>query len=423
MLKEAVICGGQRTPFVKSMTLYRQTTTQELMTAALGALAKKFDLQDQVLGDVALGAVMNPSNEWAMARESVLGSGLHPWTPAHFIQRACGTGLEAVNQIASKIRLGQIEWGVGGGVDTNTDLPVLYPRSFSEKIVELNLAKTSGERFQRLLQFRWNDLKPRFPAVAEARTGLSMGQHCEQMVQEWKISRAEQDQLAYESHQKGARAYEEGFFNEMIFDFKGVKKDSLLRAETTLEKLAKLKPAFDAPGDRTLTAGNSTALTDGASCVLLASREKAEKQGLPILAKFVDCEVAALDFVRGEGLLIAPALAVSRLLERNRLGLQDFDFYEIHEAFAGQVLCTLKAWSDPTFCQKVLGRTQVMGEIPRDRLNVKGGSLALGHPFAATGGRIVASLAHLLKKRGQGRGLISICTAGGMGVAAILEAA
>lgn len=421
-MKEAVICGGQRTPFVKSMTYYQKTTTQELMTAALSALTQKFSLQNQILGDVALGAVMNPSNEWAMPRESVLGAGLHPWTPAHYIQRACGTGLEAVNQIASKIKLGQIEWGIGGGVDTNTDLPILFPRSFSEKIVSLNTARSTGEKIKGFLQFRPKDLKPTFPAVVEARTGLSMGQHCEKMVQEWKISRADQDQLAFESHQKGAKAYAENFFEDMIFEFKGIKKDTILRGDTTVEKLAKLKPAFNAPGERTLTAGNSTALTDGASCVLLASREKAQRQGLPILAKFIDCEVAALDFVAGDGLLMAPTLAVSKLLERNNMKLQDFEFYEIHEAFAGQVLCTLKAWNDPNYCKKYLGRSQVLGEIPRDRLNVRGGSLAMGHPFAATGGRIVATLAKLLKGHGKGRGLISICTAGGMGVAAILEA-
>lgn len=422
MLKEAVICGGQRTPFVKSMTFYQKTTNQELMTASLAALTKKFNLENQILGDVAVGAVINPSNEWAMPRESVLGSGLHPWTPAHFIQRACGTGLEAVNQIASKIKLGQIEWGIGGGTDTNTDLPILYPRSFSEKLIALNMAKTSGQKIQSLLKFRFADLKPQLPAVMEARTGLSMGQHCEKMVQEWQIARADQDQLALESHQKGAKAVAEHFFDDLIFEFKGVKKDTLLRGDTTIEKLAKLKPAFDYPGDRTLTAGNSTALTDGASCVLLASREKAQKQGLPILARFVDCEVAALDYVKGDGLLMAPTLAVSRLLQRQNMKLQDFDFYEIHEAFAGQVLCTFKAWNDPTYCKNYLGLSQILGDVPRDRLNVMGGSLAMGHPFAATGGRIVATLAKLLKNHGKGRGLISICTAGGMGVAAILEA-
>ncbi len=421
-MKEAVICGGQRTPFVKSMSFYQKTTNQELMTAALMSLTQKFNLQNQILGDVALGSVINASNEWAMPRECVLSSGLHPWTPAHYIQRACGTGLEAISQIASKIKLEQIEWGIGGGSDTNTDLPILYPRSFSEKMIALNSARTFSQKFQSLLKLRLSDLKPIFPAVLEARTGLSMGQHCEKMVQEWQISRADQDRLAFESHQKGAQAVSENFFDDLIFEFKGVKKDTLLRGDTTVEKLAKLKPAFDFPGDRTLTAGNSTALTDGASCVLLASREKAQKQGLPILAKFVDFEVAALDFVKGDGLLMAPTLAVSKLLERNNMKLQDFDFYEVHEAFAGQVLCTFKAWNDPVYCKNYLGRNQILGDIPRDRLNVKGGSLAMGHPFAATGGRIVATLAKLLKNHGKGRGLISICTAGGMGVAAILEA-
>jgi acetyl-CoA C-acetyltransferase len=421
-MKEAVICGGQRTPFVKSMTFYQKTTTQELMTAALDSLVRKYNLTHQILGDVSLGAVMNGSDKWAMPRESVLGTGLHPYTPAHYIQRACGTGLEAVNQIASKIKLGQIEWGIGGGVDTNTDLPILYPHSFSEKMIEANSAKTTGAKIAAFLKMRPKDLKPVFPAVVEARTGLSMGQHCEKMVQEWKISRADQDQIAFESHQKAAKALAEGFFDDMVFEFKGVKKDTILRADTTMEKLAKLKPAFDYPGDRTLTAGNSTALTDGSSCVLLASREKAQAQGLPILAKFIDCEAAAVDYVHGDGLLMAPTIAVSKLLDRHNMKLQDFDFYEVHEAFAGQVLCTFKAWNDLDYCRKYLGKNQVLGDVPRDRLNVKGSSLAVGHPFAATGGRIVHTMAKLLKNRGKGRGLISICTAGGMGVAAILEA-
>jgi len=420
-MKDAYICGGLRTPFVKSMTAYKNVTTQELMTHSLKALVEKYNLVDQSMGDVALGGVINASNEWGVARECVLGSGLHPWTPAYFVQRACGTGLESVSQIASKIKLGQMDWGIGGGFDTNTDLPILFPRSFSRKMVDANSAKSTSEKIMALLKIRPSDLKPVFPAVKEPRTGKSMGDHTELMVKQWGISRLEQDQLALESHQKAAAAYREGFHSDLIVPFKGVTKDLFLREDTTLEKLGRLKPAFDFSGQGTLTAGNSTPLTDGSSAVLVASEQKARERGLPLLARFVDCEVAAVNYVQGEGLLMAPTIAVHRLLKRNHLKLQDFDFYEIHEAFAGQVLCTLKAWTDKNYCEKYLGESRPLGEIDRSKLNVKGGSLALGHPFGATGGRIVASLAKTLHAKGQGRGLISICTAGGMGVTAILE--
>ncbi|MFN8846226.1 MAG: acetyl-CoA C-acetyltransferase [Bdellovibrionales bacterium] len=421
-MNQVYVCGGQRTPFVKSMGAYQKVTMQELMTASLEALVTKMNLQGKLLGDVALGGVMNSSSDWNLARECVLGTSLHPNTPAYNVQRACGLSLETLNQIAMKIKLGQIEWGIGGGVDTNTDLPVLFSRKFSEKIIRLSQARTFGAKLSALAQFRPSDWKPVFPAVVEPRTGKSMGQHCESMVQEWKITRQEQDQIAFESHQKAAQAYKEGFYQNLVVEFNQVKKDLIVREDTTIEKLAKLKPVFDFSGQGTLTAGNSTALTDGSSCVLLASEKKADQENLPKLARFVDCEVAALDFVHGEGLLMAPTLAVARLLKRNGLKLQDFDFYEIHEAFAGQVLCNLKAWDDEDYCKRVLGEATRLGTIDRSRMNVKGGSLALGHPFGATGARIVASLAHILKNKGQGRGLISICTAGGMGVAAILEA-
>ncbi|MFZ4403498.1 MAG: acetyl-CoA C-acetyltransferase [Pseudobdellovibrionaceae bacterium] len=420
--KNVYIVGGARTPFVKSMTDYRNVTTQQLMTESLLQTVKKFNLQGHKLGDVALGAVMNSSANWGLARECVLGSGLHPHTPAYFVQRACGTGLEAASQIALKIAAGQIESGIAGGVDSNSDLPIMVSDSLAQKLLLLNSAKTLGDRLKILATLQFADLKPKFPAVVEPRTGLSMGQHCEQMVKEWKIRREDQDQLAYESHQKADKAYRDGFYEDLVFPFAELKKDKLVRAETTLEKLAKLKPAFDFSGEGTLTAGNSTPLTDGSSAVLLANEQEAQKNKWPLLARFVDAQVAALDFVGGEGLLMAPAVAVGKLLARNNLTLQDFDFYEIHEAFAGQVLCTLKAWESADYCQKYLGINNPLGSIDRNRMNVKGGSLAVGHPFSATGGRIVASLAKTLNQRGKGRGLISICTAGGMGVAAILEA-
>lgn len=416
------IAGGIRTPFVKSMTTYHAVSTQDLMTASLQALVTKMHLEGRMIGDVGLGAVMNSSFNWNLARECVLGSALDPHTPAYTLQRACGTSLETTLQIALKIANYQINDGIAAGVDTNSDLPIMFRRSFSQKLLALNSAKSWGERFKILSALRIHDLKPQFPGVVEPRTGLSMGEHTEKMVKEWGIGRAAQDELAFISHQNGSKAYEEGFYDDLVFECMGIKRDGILRADTTLEKLAKLKPAFDKTGTGTLTAGNSTPLTDGSSAIYLLTEEVAKQYNHPILARFVDAQVAAVDFVHGEGLLMAPTIAVSELLKRNNLTLQDFDFYEIHEAFEGQVLCTLKAWESDDYCKRVLNRDKAMGPIDRSKMNIKGGSVALGHPFAATGTRIVASLAKMLHQKGSGRGLISICTAGGMGVAAILEA-
>jgi acetyl-CoA C-acetyltransferase len=420
-MRPVAIIAGSRTPFTRSFTNYQKTTNKDLMIATLQNLVNKTKLNNVRLGDVATGAVMKNAEDWNMTRESVLKSGLHPHTPGYDVQRACGTGLETAAHIALKIASGQIESGIAGGTDTNSDVMGVFSHEFSWLMMELQKAKSLGDKLKVLTKMKPQFLKPLFPVVMEPQTGLSMGQHTELMVQEWGITQKEQDQLAFESHQNAAKAYAEGFFDDLVFEYKGIKKDTILRPDTTLEKLAKLKPAFDFTGKGTLTAGNSTALTDGASAVLLGSEDFADKHKLPILAYFVDAEYSAVDFVKGEGLLMAPTFAVSRLLDRNGLTLQDFDFVEIHEAFAGQVLCTLKAWESEKYCVEKLGRTGAMGSIDRAKLNVHGSSLALGHPFAATGGRIVASLAKILAKKGSGRGLISICTAGGMGVAAIIE--
>ena len=419
--RRVAILGGVRTPFTKSFTHYREVSNQDLMTAALEALVRKFGLHGHVLGDVALGSVMMHSKDWNLARECVLGTSLDPRTPAYNVQRACGTGLETTNHIALKIAAGQIEVGIAGGSDTNSDLPVVGSRALAAFLLDLRDARNVPERLKVLAQFRPQILLPQFPGVTEPRTGLSMGEHCERMVKEWGISREAQDQLSFESHQKGARAYGDGFYSDLVFPFQGLEKDALLRPDTTMDKLAKLRPAFDKSAAGTLTAGNSTALTDGASAVLLASEDWAAANKHTPQAWLTDVESAALDFVHGEGLLMAPTLAVARLLERNNLKLQDFDLYEIHEAFAGQVLCTLKAWEDDGFCKTKLGLDRALGTVDRSKMNLRGGSVALGHPFAATGGRIVASLAKQLAQRGGGRGLISICTGGGMGIAAIVE--
>lgn len=420
-MRPVAIIGGTRTPFVRSFTSYSRTSNKELMTATLQELVKKFNLHNVQLGDVALGAVMKNAEDWNMTRESVLKSGLNPHTPGYDVQRACGTGLETAAHIALKIASGQIESGIGGGTDTNSDIAGVLTHELSWTLMDVQKAKTLVEKAKKFAQIKPQNLIPKFPVVQEPQTGLSMGEHCELMVKEWKITREAQDQLAYDSHQKAWAAYERGFFNDLMFEYKGVKRDQILRPDTSLEKLAKLKPAFDFSGNGTLTAGNSTALTDGASAVLLGSEDFADQYKLPILAYFVDAEYSAVDFVKGEGLLMAPVYAVAKLLKRNNLTLQDFDFYEIHEAFAGQVLCTLRAFESTEYCTKKLGLPGALGSIDRSKLNVNGSSLAVGHPFAATGGRIIATLAKMLHDKGSGRGLISICTAGGMGVAAIIE--
>lgn len=419
--QRVAIIGGLRIPFVRSFREYSRTTNQEMLTATLQALVHRYGLEGERLGDVALGAVMTSSIEWNISREVVQGSGLDPRTPGFNVQRACGTSLETVDLIALKIATGQIESGIAGGSDTNSDLPIMVQRALAWKLIDLNNAKSFGDRMAKLFSIRLRDLKPAYPGIVEPRTGMSMGQHTEKMVKEWKISREEQDQLAYESHMKAAKAVHDGFYNELIVPFKGATHDTIVRADTTLEKLAKLKPSFDKSDKGTLTAGNSTAFTDGAAAVLMTSENYAREKKLEIQAYFVDGQTAAVDYVHGAGLLMAPTAAVALLLTRNNLRLQDFDFYEIHEAFAGQVLCTLKAWESEDFCRNELGLDKALGSIDRNKMNVKGGSLAVGHPFGATGARVTSTLAKLLSEKGHGRGLISVCTAGGMGVAAILE--
>ena len=420
-MKKVAIINGSRVPFVKSMTNYQGASNQDLLSTAFNDLVVKNKLEKKLIGDFIAGTVMNHPFDWNLSREVVLGSDLSHETPGLNIQRACGTGLEAANLVALKIANGQIESGIAGGSDTNSDIPLIGQRKLTHWLIKLQNAKSFPEKLKVLSSFNPSLLKPQVPAVKEPRTGLSMGEHCELMVKEWKVTREEQDQIAYESHQKAAAAYEEGFHDDLLVSFKKINKDTITRKDTTLEKLARLKPAFDKSGSGTLTAGNSTPLTDGASVVLMGSEEWAQKNNLEVSAYFKDCEVSAVDFVNGAGLLMAPTIAVSNLLKRNNLTFADFDFFEIHEAFAGQVVCTLKAWEDPEYCKTVLGRDKPLGPIDRTKMNVKGGSLALGHPFAATGGRIIATAAKLLKQKGSGRVLISICTAGGMGVAAIIE--
>ncbi len=420
--QRVAILGGVRIPFCRSNTAYADVGNLGMSIRTLGALVEGYGLHGQALGEVAMGAVLKHSSDWNLSREATLSSGLSPYTPGITMQRACGTGLDTVIHIANKIALGQLSSGIGGGSDTTSDAPIAVGRRLRRRLLDVNMARDFGGRLRAFKGFSFRELKPEFPAVGEPRTGKSMGEHCEMMAKEWNISREQQDAYAYGSHRKAAAAFERGFYDDLVVPFRGVRRDNILRPDTTPEKLATLKPAFDKTSGRgTLTAGNSTPLTDGAAAILLGSEAWAEQQKRAPLAYFRDAEVSAVDFVHGDGLLLAPAWAVARLLARNGLGLQDFDFYEIHEAFAAQVLCTLSAWRSEQFCRERLGLDQALGEIDPDKLNIVGSSLAVGHPFAATGARVVANAAKLLAEKGSGRALISVCTAGGMGVAAILE--
>jgi acetyl-CoA C-acetyltransferase len=417
------VIGGVRIPFCRNNTAYADVGNFGMSVKVLGALVERFGLHGVELGEVAMGAVIKHASDWNLAREALLSSGLAPTTPGITTARACGTSLDNAIVIANKIAAGQIEAGIAGGSDTTSDVPIVYSQRLRKRLLAVNRAKTPLDKLRTAVRgFSFSELKPSFPGVAEPRTGMSMGEHCEKMAREWHIGREAQDRLALDSHRKLATAYEGGFFEDLVVPFRGVKRDGFLRPDTSMDKLAGLKPAFDkTSGLGTLTAGNSTGLSDGAAAVLLANEAWAARRGLKIQAYLRDAEVAAVDFVHGEGLLMAPTIAVPRLLKRNGLSLQDFDFYEIHEAFAAQVLCTLRAWESADYCKNRLGLDAPLGAIDPAKLNINGSSLAAGHPFAATGARIVATLAKLLEQKGSGRGLISICTAGGMGVVAILE--
>jgi acetyl-CoA C-acetyltransferase len=424
--RRVAVLGGNRTPFARSNTAYATASNQELLTAALDGLVARFGLEGERLGEVVAGAVLKHSRDFNLTRESVLGSRLSPETPATDLQQACGTGLQAVIQVANKIALGQIEVGVAGGSDTTSDAPVAISERLRKKLLKVNAARDTASRLKALAAIRPGDIGLDIPQNGEPRTGLSMGEHAALTALEWQIGRAEQDELAAASHQHLAAAYEAGFEADLVTPFRGLERDNNLRPDSTVEKLATLKPVFGKGESATMTAGNSTPLTDGASTVLLASEEWAAERGLAPLAYLTAYETAAVDYVHGgEGLLMAPAYAMARMLTREGLTLQEFDYYELHEAFASQVLATLKAWEDPVFCKERLGLDAPLGAIDRAKLNVTGSSLAAGHPFAATGGRIVPVLAKLLatSEGSTGRGLISICAAGGQGVTAILERA
>jgi acetyl-CoA C-acetyltransferase len=421
--RRVAVLGGMRIPFARQNGPYAQASNQDMFTATLDALIDKFSLADQVIGEVAAGGVLKHSRDFQLTRECVLGSKLHPRTPAYDVQQACGTSLETTILVGNKIALAQAESAIAGGFDTTSDAPIVINEDLRHILLEVYRSKSTPDRLRALAKIRPQQIVPEIPRNAEPRTGLSMGEHQAITAKEWGITREEQDELAVESHRKLAAAYDTGFLDDLVTPFLGLERDQNLRPDTTREKLAKLKPVFG--GDEgTMTAGNSTPLTDGASAVLLSSEEWASERQIPVQAYLVDAETAAVDHVhRREGLLMAPTYAVPRLLARNGMALQDFDFYEIHEAFASQVLCTLKAWEDPVYCKERLGLDEPLGAIAREKLNPRGGSLAAGHPFGATGTKIVSTLAKELAEKGSGRGLISICAAGGLGVSAIMEAA
>jgi acetyl-CoA C-acetyltransferase len=421
-VRRVAVLGGIRIPFARQDGPYAQASNQDMLTATLDELVRRHGLEGQVLGEVVAGAVLKHSRDFNLTRESVLGTKLAPETPAYDVQQACGTGLEAAILVSNKIALGQIDSGIAGGVDTTSDAPLALNEELRGVLLEVKRANSTGDRLKALAKVRPQQIVPEIPRNAEPRTGLSMGEHAAIMAREWGIGRGEQDELAVRSHRNLAAAYDSGYEDDLVVPFLGLERDQNLRPDSTIEKLAKLRPVFGGP-EGTMTAGNSTPLSDGASAVLLASEEWAAEHELLVLAYLTHAQTAAVDHVhKREGLLMAPAYAMPKLLARAGLSLQDFDFYEIHEAFAAQVLCTLKAWEDPVFCHERLGLDQPLGAIDTDKLNVHGGSLGAGHPFGATGARIVANLAKMLQGKGSGRGLISICAAGGLGVTAIMEA-
>jgi acetyl-CoA C-acetyltransferase len=424
-IRRVAVIGGSRIPFARAHGAYAKLGNQEMLTAALRGVVDRFSLTGERLGDVIGGAVIKHSRDFNLVRESVLSSGLHPQTPGLDLQRACGTSLEAAILIANKIALGQIDAGIASGTDSISDMPLVYPQEYREILMESHRARSFGARLKPWLRLRPRLFKPVMPAVIEPRTGLSMGQSCELMAQTWNISRQAQDEMAMQSHQRAAAAWQNGFNFDLVTPFANLDRDNNVRADTSMEKLAKLNPAFGKGGAGTLTAGNSTPLTDGAAAVLLANESWARARGLPVKVLLTHGKTWAVDFASNhEGLLMAPAYAVSAMLSDANLSLQDFDFYEIHEAFAAQVLCTLAAWESADYCRERLQRAQPLGTIDRSKLNLRGSSLAVGHPFAATGARILAAAVKLFDELPQARrGLISVCTAGGMGVTAIVQRA
>ncbi|MGI9222575.1 MAG: acetyl-CoA C-acetyltransferase [Woeseiaceae bacterium] len=420
--RRVAVVGGSRIPFCRAHSVYRDSSNQDMMAATLNGLVNKYDLKGQTMGDVAIGAVIKHSRDWNLARESVLDSGLSQKTPGMDLQRACGTSLEACAVIANKIALGQIDSGIAGGVDSISDAPIVYPDSYRKILMDVFRSRSAMGRIMPWFRLRPKHFKPELPGVTEPRTGLSMGESTELIAREWDVQRDHQDQLALASHVKAANAYDEGWYDDLVIPYMDCEEDNNIRRDSSFEKLTALKPVFSKEEGATLTAGNSTPLTDGAAAVLLADPDWAELKNVPVSAYLTFIKVAAVNFVHDEGLLMAPAYAVSDMLKDANLRLQDFDFYEIHEAFAAQTVATLKAWQSDKFCREKLGRNEPLGPLDLTKLNVKGGSLAVGHPFAATGARVVGNMAKLLSEKGSGRGLISVCTAGGMGVTAIMEA-
>ncbi len=421
LLRRVAIVGGSRIPFCRSNTIYAGKGNLDMLSSVIDGVVQRFKLGGVQLDEVMAGAVITHSRDFNLAREAVLSSKLSPLTPGITLQQACGTSLQAALSLAAKIASGQIESGIAAGTDTTSDAPIVFGNKFAHRMINLSQARTMKQRMSALKGFSPGELKPVSPTNGEMRTGLSMGQHCERMAQEWQIPREQQDQLAYDSHQKATAAYDAGFFDELVTPWNGVSRDNNLRADTSIEKLGSLRTVFEKGPQATLSAGNSTPLTDGAAAVLLCSEQWATEHDLPVQAYLTTGRSASVDYINDEGLLMAPTVAVAEMLQRANLKLQDFDFYEIHEAFAAQVLCTLKAWESKEYCSNRLGLKKPLGSIDREKLNVNGSSLAVGHPFAATGARIMATLSQLLQEKGSGRGLISVCTAGGMGVCAILE--
>lgn len=423
-LRKVAIVGGARIPFCRAFSGYLDETNMSMLTGALGGLADKFGLRGEKIDEVMAGAVQNHSRDFNLAREATMNAGFSPFTPGTTVQIACGTSLQSALALGAKIANGEIESGIAAGADSISDTPIVVGPKFSRRMINLSRARSFGQKLGVFKGMSFGELMPVTPSVNEPRTGLSMGQHCELMAREWGISREAQDGLAARSHLNAAQAYNDGFHDDLVVPHAGIYVDNNIRPDTSKEKMGELKPAFDRKsGHGTLTAGNSTPLTDGAAAVLLASEDWAKERGLPVLGFLHMGAVAANDFAGGDGLLMAPTIAVSNMMRRAGLTFDDVDLFEIHEAFAAQVLCTLAAWEDKKYNKNVLDRDKAMGKIDPTKINIKGSSVAYGHPFAATGARILGVTAKLLETENKKRALISVCTAGGMGVSALVERA
>jgi acetyl-CoA acetyltransferase family protein len=406
------VIGGTRTPFAKAGTAFKRHSALDLAVHAVNGLMEKQELDPQAVDELVFGILLVDPRIPHLAREVVLASRLPAKVRALTITDNCITSLSGAALIADSILAGRAEVGIAGGVESLSNMPLLFNRRASRIFLDGASAKSLSQKMKLYLKLRPRDLTPKLPGIREPSTGLSMGEHCELMVKEWQIPRREQDQIAYRSHMNAHAATQDGRLRAEIHPLDGVDHDLLVRPATSIERLAKLAPVFDLSPAGTITAGNSSPLTDGATSVLLMSEARARREGRQPLAFIKAFEIASID--PEDGLLMGPGLAVPRVLRKAGLRLSDIDIVEMHEAFGGQIACNLRAWQQGW-------KEPAIGTVDLDKLNPLGSSIAVGHPFGATGARIITTLANEMKRRDARYGLISICGAGATAGAMILE--